>query len=111
MSPLSMDETGHGSSYFTWNSPDKPSGLSGRHYGSGTPPPPPPPQKLDYLPQMPHHQNPHQPLIQRRTYHLARRSDCLAALFNSYLCLCCQSGVLLGFLFISESLLEAVRKQ
>ena len=40
MSPLSKDETGHGSSYFTWNSPDKPSWLSGRHYGSGTPPPP-----------------------------------------------------------------------
>ena len=39
MSPLSKDETGHGSSYFTWNSPDKPSWLSGRHYGSGTPPP------------------------------------------------------------------------
>ena len=37
----SKDETGHGSSYFTWNSPDKPSWLSGRHYGSGTPPPPP----------------------------------------------------------------------
>ena len=40
MSPLSKDETGHGSSYFTRNSPDKPSWLSGRHYGSGTPPPP-----------------------------------------------------------------------
>ena len=39
MSPLSKDETGHGSSYFTWNSPGKPSWLSGRHYGSGTPPP------------------------------------------------------------------------
>ena len=43
MSPLSKDETGHGRSSFTRDSPDKPCWLSGRHYGSSTPPPPPPP--------------------------------------------------------------------
>ena len=42
MSPLSKDETAHGSSFFTQNSPDKPRWLSGRYNGSGTPPPPPP---------------------------------------------------------------------
>ena len=39
-SPLSKDETGHGSSFFTRNSPDKPCWLNGRHYGRGTLPPP-----------------------------------------------------------------------
>ena len=39
MSPMSKDENGWGSSYFTQNSPDKPCWLRGRHHGSGTPPP------------------------------------------------------------------------